>query len=249
MKRKSLSPKTRFEVFKRDSFTCQYCGKSAPSVVLRCDHIIAVASGGTNSITNLITACVDCNSGKGARALSDEAVVLKQKAQLDLLQERRAQIEMMAEWQKSLIQSENLEVDALAEIWASVANCGISLNDYGRQVLARLLKTFTFTELAEAMRAGVVGYKVCNKETADHCFLKLGGIAKMRRLEKEKPHIRRAYYIRAILRNKFNNKRLPYTIIKDIVLAVDCGLADIEELVEFAKSCTHLNDFLSRLEP
>lgn len=33
-KRKSISKKLRFEVFKRDGFTCQYCGRMAPDVVL-----------------------------------------------------------------------------------------------------------------------------------------------------------------------------------------------------------------------
>ena len=37
-KRKSISKKARFEVFKRDSFTCQYCGRTAPDVVLHLDH-------------------------------------------------------------------------------------------------------------------------------------------------------------------------------------------------------------------
>jgi len=32
--RKTISKKIRFEVFKRDSFTCQYCGKSAPEIIL-----------------------------------------------------------------------------------------------------------------------------------------------------------------------------------------------------------------------
>ena len=41
-KRKNLSKSVRFEVFKRDSFKCQYCGKSAPDVVLEVDHIIPV---------------------------------------------------------------------------------------------------------------------------------------------------------------------------------------------------------------
>ena len=40
--RKAISKKLRFEVFKRDSFTCQYCGKSAPDVILHVDHILPV---------------------------------------------------------------------------------------------------------------------------------------------------------------------------------------------------------------
>lgn len=69
-KRKSISKKIRFEVFKRDSFTCQYCGAHPPSVVLHIDHILAVSKGGANSIENLITACEPCNLGKGARDLN-----------------------------------------------------------------------------------------------------------------------------------------------------------------------------------
>ena len=51
--RKAISKKLRFEVFKRDNFTCQYCGRMAPDVVLEVDHINAVANGGDNNILNL----------------------------------------------------------------------------------------------------------------------------------------------------------------------------------------------------
>lgn len=70
MKRKPLSKRARFEVFKRDAFTCQYCGRKPPEVVLHCDHIMAVANGGTSNDWNLVTACVDCNQGKAAVPLA-----------------------------------------------------------------------------------------------------------------------------------------------------------------------------------
>ena len=38
MKRKSISKKLQFEVYKRDSFTCQYCGRKEPDVVLFIDQ-------------------------------------------------------------------------------------------------------------------------------------------------------------------------------------------------------------------
>ena len=63
-KRKAIGDKLRFEVFKRDNFKCQYCGMSAPDVVLNVDHIDPVSNGGENNILNLITSCRDCNSGK-----------------------------------------------------------------------------------------------------------------------------------------------------------------------------------------
>lgn len=79
-KRKPLGKKMRFEVFKRDQFTCQYCGATPPSVVLECDHIVPVAKGGGNEIDNLVTACGPCNRGKAARSLDAVPQSLADKA-------------------------------------------------------------------------------------------------------------------------------------------------------------------------
>lgn len=59
--------KIRWEVLKRDNFTCQYCGRKAPDVVLHVDHKIPKSLGGTYSMENLITACFACNIGKSNR--------------------------------------------------------------------------------------------------------------------------------------------------------------------------------------
>jgi HNH endonuclease len=67
-----LSKKVRFGVFKRDSFTCQYCGAAAPNVQLHIDHITPVSDGGGDDPDNLVTACAACNFGKGARTLDDD---------------------------------------------------------------------------------------------------------------------------------------------------------------------------------
>lgn len=88
--RKALSKKSRFEVFKRDSFTCQYCGAHPPSVILHVDHIHPVSKGGTNDTDNLITSCESCNLGKSDRVLSDVPQSLQEKAAMVL--EREAQI-------------------------------------------------------------------------------------------------------------------------------------------------------------
>lgn len=68
-RRKGLSQRLRFEVLRRDSFTCRYCGRSAPEVALHIDHVVPVAAGGDNVPENLVTACQGCNLGKGARLL------------------------------------------------------------------------------------------------------------------------------------------------------------------------------------
>lgn len=89
-KRKTLSKGLRFEIFKRDNFTCQYCGAHPPSVILHVDHITPVAHGGLNEIDNLITACESCNLGKSSKELSDIPMSLKDK--YIITQEREAQI-------------------------------------------------------------------------------------------------------------------------------------------------------------
>lgn len=73
-KRQPLSKRLRFEVFKRDNFTCQYCGAQPPKVILEVDHIHPVAEGGDCEQENLITACDKCNRGKGKRLLGDKIV-------------------------------------------------------------------------------------------------------------------------------------------------------------------------------
>lgn len=81
MKRKVLSKKTRFEIFKRDGFICGYCGSHPPDTILEVDHIIAIANGGDNSDGNLITSCFDCNRGKAANSLDVVPEPLKEKAE------------------------------------------------------------------------------------------------------------------------------------------------------------------------
>ncbi|MDQ1591709.1 MAG: hypothetical protein QOG71_2336 [Pyrinomonadaceae bacterium] len=62
--RRSIGLRFRFRILKRDSFTCQYCGRAAPKVELHVDHVIPVSKGGSYEPTNLVTACVECNLGK-----------------------------------------------------------------------------------------------------------------------------------------------------------------------------------------
>lgn len=66
--RGEITPKLRLQVFSRDSFICKYCGRRPPEVALEVDHRISIADGGSNDIENLVTACVDCNRGKGAES-------------------------------------------------------------------------------------------------------------------------------------------------------------------------------------
>jgi len=63
----------RFEIFKRDNFVCQYCGRNVKDdkIKLNVDHIHPRKLGGKNNKENLITSCEDCNLGKADVLLTD----------------------------------------------------------------------------------------------------------------------------------------------------------------------------------
>lgn len=107
--RKSLSKKTRFEVFKRDLFKCGYCGKEVgPGIILEIDHIIPVSQGGNNNMENLITSCFDCNRGKSKNLLS--SVDKRTKISFDKasnLKEQKDQVLAFLEFQNSQKEIEN----------------------------------------------------------------------------------------------------------------------------------------------
>jgi 5-methylcytosine-specific restriction endonuclease McrA len=56
---------TRFNVFLRDRFTCQYCGERFPTQDLTFDHVVPRSRGGRTSWSNVVAACSDCNLRKG----------------------------------------------------------------------------------------------------------------------------------------------------------------------------------------
>ena len=70
----ALSKTLRFQVMRRDSFTCQYCGGRPPDASLCIDHVVPAALGGADHPSNLLTSCSDCNSGKAATPPDAEQV-------------------------------------------------------------------------------------------------------------------------------------------------------------------------------
>jgi 5-methylcytosine-specific restriction endonuclease McrA len=58
---------SRRNVFKRDKFSCQYCGDQPGSEELTIDHVTPRAQGGTSTWVNCVLACIGCNSRKADR--------------------------------------------------------------------------------------------------------------------------------------------------------------------------------------
>lgn len=91
--RVAIGKRLRFQIFARDEFTCRYCGRKSDAVQLHVDHVVPVAEGGTNDIENLVTSCVECNLGKGAKPLNQH--VPTDMDRLRMLQEFREQQEQI----------------------------------------------------------------------------------------------------------------------------------------------------------
>lgn len=114
----TLSVKVRFEVFKRDRFTCQYCGKHPPDVLLEADHIVPRAAGGSDDIENLTTACTDCNRGKGARMLEEGTAPAINRSAIAEMRERVEQAKAYMEVLGGLEAVAEQQVWKVTEAWA-----------------------------------------------------------------------------------------------------------------------------------
>ena len=142
----ALSKRKRFEIFKRDAFTCQYCGRQPPLVTLEVDHVTAVSRGGTDHCTNLVTACFDCNRGKSDRELN--SIPAAAAEQIEVAMEQIAQ---MKAFNKFLLQARKdltATVQRLSVFW-----CDLVSNGQGRLALSgqRLISLRHFaTKLTEA---------------------------------------------------------------------------------------------------
>ena len=64
----------RREIFRRDNYTCQYCGKHTSHLTI--DHIIPKHKGGQQTWENSVTACPGCNHRKGGRSLEEAGMHL-----------------------------------------------------------------------------------------------------------------------------------------------------------------------------
>ena len=248
--RKAISKKLRFEVFKRDSFTCQYCGAQSPDVVLHVDHINPVAGGGDNDILNLITSCEPCNLGKGARELGDQSTLEKQRKQLNELNERREQLEMMLDWRRGLTELGEIEIAAFNDEFEAATNC--HLNEQGRAKVQRWLKRHSLQELLDGLEAALETYYKGGAEDPDEnnrlageAFNMTVRVINARKKYENEPWMRDLFYIRAIIRNRhYCNEQKAIVLLKQAYLA---GI-HIDELKQLALTSTSWTTWHRTLE-
>ena len=78
-RREAHVPFTRANIYRRDNYTCGYCGEGFATHDLTFDHVIPAAQGGRKEWANIVTACLPCNRKKGARTPEEAGMVLRHK--------------------------------------------------------------------------------------------------------------------------------------------------------------------------
>lgn len=244
-KRKSLTKKTRFEVFKRDGFKCQYCGACAPEAILVVDHIDPISKDGADEMVNYITACQPCNAGKSDRKLDDSTTLQKQKAQLQELNDRREQLEMMMQWRAGMKEIGELHFDEAVNAWREAVP-GWGLNEKGHKEIRSHLKKYGLTKVLDAIDTAKAKYvkteevedeEKATQESVNLAWSKLGGILALSSMPDSE---RELHYVKGILRNRVSY--LPYDVFKRLKYALEDGVS-VEDMKLEAKHCSSWSKF------
>lgn len=226
-KRKAIPLRIRTEVFKRDGFTCQYCGRTPPEVVLEIDHVKPVSKGGTNDITNLVTACRECNLGKSNIELDDNTIIARQRKQLQDLNEKHEQLKMMIEWKEGLSNIAEKEVNAINDLLER--ETGYGFNDTGKKTIKNLIKKYGLNEVYDCTEIAINQYY--NKEDDwESMFKKIAVIAKYRKNDNKDPVLFMKNKLCKYASKKFADRYDRHEMMK---LLDDCHLMPNEEEIMF----------------
>jgi len=246
-KRKQIKKSIRFDVLKRDSFKCQYCGATAPDVLLHIDHITPVSKGGTNDITNLITSCAACNLGKSDKVLSENTSLDKARTQMELLQERREQLDLLMQWREGLVDIKNETIDRISSYWSLLVP-GYSLNESGINGIKVLLKKYSVDEICSAMDKSTDRYlryqeNVITAASVELAFRKLNAICGVTKACEDDPVLADLLYIRGIMRNRYDlSSYKEYDILAFLRDANERGI-EAEKLKGLAVTLDTFDDF------
>lgn len=153
-KRKPISKKMRFEVFKRDGFKCAYCGQSPPSVTLEVDHVDPYSKGGECTLSNYLTACFDCNRGKRDIPLTDK-IPSQLSENLEAMKEKESQIKEYRKFVEEVRARVASDIDDIANIFATAFEDSFLTEKFKMVSIKRFLDKLPKHEVAEAMKIAV----------------------------------------------------------------------------------------------
>lgn len=247
MVRKPLSKKTRYEVFKRDKFTCQYCGSKAPDVELQVDHIDPVSKGGSNELLNLVTSCRECNSGKGNRKIDDDSAVAKQRKTLEDLEERRQQRRMLVEWKEELEEDADDEAEALNSHFEGITGY-LMAERYLSGELKKLLNKYGFVHVFDSIDAAADTYSYLDdRPYADKILSKLSGVCYLRMLEKTNPEDYQVYQLKNFAHSQWGYTHQWKTKQYIKMLLDSYAYEEVKNIIAWSRNWTQFKEFCEDL--
>lgn len=149
----AISVRIRFEVLKRDHFTCRYCGRTSPEVVMEVDHITPVCEGGGDDPINLAASCWECNRGKSGVSLSQTLTGEDPHDRAVMLLEQERQMREYNEVLRVVNERVDAEFDALKSFWSKYINPSDST------WLRNALRTYPSEMIYRAMQIAITARK------------------------------------------------------------------------------------------
>lgn len=179
------SKKLRFSIFKRDNFTCQYCGKAPPNAILEVDHVVSRKDGGGDEEINLITACFTCNRGKGKRSVGvDKLRKGGLKKEIEILKEEKDQLVAYYDFLKQRNKYEKQKLNVFQAAWKEASGDSNSLTESGLKSIIRLTENYRAEDIFRAIK--ITWDKKWGDNHNDQ-FKYMCGVLKNLKLERDSP--------------------------------------------------------------
>lgn len=237
----------RFEVLRRDNFRCHYCGEESKNTKLQVGHIVPVSMGGSSDISNLVAACHDCNSGKGAKPIDEKHTAQDAKKHLKAQAKKIKEMKRVVDAINLKRQAESSEFEIFATSWVKAfGDCGYTVNrnyiDSQRVKVKTKVKAYGIEICCETL-ASVIEQSINSYGESTDQSLCFGYWMKVVQYGNSNVRMRMSY-LTAIFKNRcpeFEDEDEKRDIYQFVQSKISEGI-DIEEIISIAKGINSLSD-------
>ncbi len=147
----AVTKRTRFEVLRRDNYTCRYCRNTENPLTI--DHVIPVSLGGADDPANLVACCIDCNAGKASSAPDSSLVAQVDADALRWAAAMKRASEYAAANRKAIATTMEHFREHVWNSWKYDSGKTVPLPDDWQEAIRRNIESgLTMDDLAEAVR-------------------------------------------------------------------------------------------------
>lgn len=189
----------QYKIFSWDKYKCAYCGSSVPEVHLHA--VLGDHNGDVKDPNNYLSLCHKCFL---------KIVTHKDSEEIDLTNRTKIiqeQTDMMIRWHKELQMNKIKSQEYAIEYFENLSNC--SLTDHGRKVIGKLIRLYPFKLVLDSIEASCSQYLIpeeegYSSESVEKAFNYIEKICNIKTTAKDKPYLKDLFYIRGILKNRFD---------------------------------------------